>query len=152
MLEYFKTKKHSSDPVVIAQKFGLHPEQVTLSLDRLQRLGLVSIHKKRIISLGKNLKWSQTDFTSTARRSMQIQLAEKSILALNEVPLSERENCSLTIAIEKEKIPHFKKRIHETMLQLSEEFQPSTGSKETINLNSVYQALFSFFPLSNSKE
>lgn len=147
IIELSKTKDFNPDPVQIAQRLGLHVEEVRSALQRLERMGFIKTMPKGFKVLAPNTTWTNTKTTSAARKKFQRQLLEKSIDAIDHVDFDLRENGSVTVAVNKARLPEFKQKLKELRQELSEFFQ---GEKEK-NLDEVYQLTVSFFPLTKIK-
>lgn len=94
----------------LARKFDITRPQAADALERLVRLGLIEIHDNYIVYDGRPLK-TTTDIPSRSARYLQhqhIQLAQKS---LDRDPIHERDMTSITMAIDKAKIPKAKEMI-----------------------------------------
>jgi hypothetical protein len=143
ILELSKTNDFDPDPLKIARRLGIHIEEVRSAIDRLQRLNFIRITENGIKILAPNNTWSNTKKTSDARKRLQRSLLEKSITAIDHVPFEHRENASLTVAINKNRIPEFKEKLKEMRQSLASQFQ-GNGEK---GLDEVYQLTISFFPL-----
>lgn len=145
ILELMKTKGFKPDVRKVAQELGLHTEGVRDAVARLARLGFIKVTEKRWVLVSKNHTWTNSATTSAARRKLQIELNQKSLEALENIPFSIRENGSLTIAIDSRRLPEFKEKINQALKDLSDCFQPDQKS-----LDSVYQVTLSLFPLSKT--
>lgn len=145
ILELIKIKGFKADVHRVAQQLGLHAEEVKDAIERLARLGFIKVTEKSWVLVSKNHAWTQSEFTTAARTKLQIDLAQKSVGALENIAFSKREHASLTVAIDSRRLPEFKKRISEVILEMSEILQP--GQK---NLDSVYQLVVGLFPLTQA--
>lgn len=148
IIELSKTKGFKLDPRKIAKRLGLHVEEIRDALARLERLGFIQITGKEFKVLTPNTTWTNTSSSSAARKKFQKNLIQKSMEAIDDVPFDLRENGSLTVAINKERLPEFKEKLKEIRKELAEFFQPD-GEQ---NLDEVYQLTMALFPLSNVKE
>jgi transcriptional regulator with XRE-family HTH domain len=143
ILELSKTDDFDPNPQKIAQRIGVHVEEVKSALERLQRLNFIRITANGIKLLAPNNTWSNTKKTSSARKKFQRSLLEKSICAIDHIPFELRENASLTIAVNKRRMPEFKEKLKEVRQQLANHFQSSNEK----SFDEVYQLTISFFPL-----
>lgn len=82
------------------------------------------------------------EVSSAAKRRRQKQILEKSLHALENLPISIRNHSARTVAIDPEKIPEAKKRIEAFMIELCDEL--ASGSKKQ-----VYELAVQLFPLEN---
>jgi DNA-binding Lrp family transcriptional regulator/transcriptional regulator with XRE-family HTH domain len=147
IIELAKTEDFHHEPQKIAQRLGLHVEEVRNALDRLERLSFIKRNDGMITVLSSNTTWSNTKVTSTARKKFQRTLLEKSLDSLDHVPFDLRENGSVTVAINKSRIPEFKEKLKSVRKELADFFQ-ADGEK---NLDEVYQLTISFYPLTQIK-
>lgn len=147
ILELMKTKGFKPDVRKVAQELGLHIEEVRDAVDRLARIGFIKVTEKRWVLVSKNHTWTNSAATSAARRKLQIELNQKSLEALENIPFSIRENGSLTVAIDSRRLPEFKEKINQALKDLSDFLQPDQK-----NLDSVYQVTLSLFPLSKKTQ
>jgi DNA-binding Lrp family transcriptional regulator len=149
ILELMKTKAFKPDFMKVAQQLGIHTQEVKDAIERLTRLGFIKITDKKWTLISKNHTWTKTTATSVARRRLQMELSQKSVDSLENIPFSLRENGSLTVAIDSRRLPEFKEKINQVLKELSECLQPNQK-----NLDAVYQVTLSLFPISkhNIKE
>jgi uncharacterized protein (TIGR02147 family) len=144
IIELLKINKCKYNDESIAQKLGLHPQEVRTSMERLERLNILKVlPNKKVIINQMMTDWSNNVQTTTARKLLQKSLVQKSLNAIDEVDFDFRENGSLTMAINKKKIPLFKKRLNEFRKALAEEFKNDSGADE------VYQLTTALFPLTH---
>lgn len=146
ILELMKTKNFRSDFNWVAKRLGLHVEQIRSALDRLQRLGFIRIERNRWQLNSPNNSWTSASKTSGARRILQKKLLEQGVAAIENIPFELRENGSLTIAIDKKRLPEFKDKLRLFREDLAKFFQ-----KDTKNLDEVYNLSLAFFPITNFK-
>lgn len=141
ILELSKTKKFSTDPARIAKRLGIHVEEARGAIERLQRLGFVEIKNSKWVLLKPNNNWTNNQVTTEARRSLQRSLLQKSIEAIDTISFTERDNGSLTVAVDKNRISEFKEKLAQVRTELGEYFQAKG------DFNEVYQLVVAFFPL-----
>jgi uncharacterized protein (TIGR02147 family) len=143
ILELIKLDAFAFNERNTAERLMIHVEEARSAIARLERLGFIQIKNGHVKLLAPNTNWSNSKETSAARKKYQRILIEKSLDAIDHVPFDKRENGSLTVAINPERLPEFKKKLEEVRQDLSEFFQ-ADGEK---NLSEVYQYTFAFFPL-----
>lgn len=143
ILELVKTKGFVNDAQKISTRLQVHVTWVCEALERLQRLRFIQINGKRIKLLSPNNTWSNTQQTTAARKKMQRTLLEKSIEAIDHVPFEERENGSLTVAINSKRLPEFKLKLQQVRRELADFFQQDAEK----GLDEVYQFTMAFYPL-----
>lgn len=143
ILELSKTTKFRYEPKVIAARLGLHVREVIDAVERLVKLKFVRIDAKKLIVLARNNSWSNTKTTTIARQIFQKNLMKKSLDAIDQIPFDFRDHGSVTLAIDKKRLPEFKEKLLSVRRELADFFQP----ENTKNLDEVYQLTISFFPL-----
>ena len=82
-------------------------------------------------------------FTSAAARKLQAQVLEKSLVALSEVPITERDHSSICMAIDSRKLPEAKERIKKFRRELCSFLKGETPS----DLDRVYHLAISLYPV-----
>lgn len=137
-------KSFKGDIKWIAKVLGISVTEVNIAVERLQRLELLEITKAgKWIDLSKNNSTAlDPDFTTAALKKYQKKILELSAIALDEIPKSEREHVSNTIAIQKSDVVEVKKKINSFRFRLSQYLQ-----RKDVNPNEVYQLAISFFPI-----
>ncbi len=148
ILELTKTKNFNADATSIAARLNIHVEEVRAAVERLSRLGFISVIEGEWKLLAPNTTFTNTTTSTTARRVFQKTLIEKSLHAIDHIPFDLRENGSLTIAINKDRIPEFKEKLKQVRKELSEFFQPDGET----DLDEVYQLTVALFPLTKIKD
>lgn len=113
-------------------------------LDRLLRLEMISKEEGKYALASGNTSWAPTTSTTEAKKNLQKQLIEKSLVSLSVDPFDIRDHSSVTLAIKKSELPSFKKTLKEVRKQLTEMFQKPSEHDE------VYQLNISLFPLTKS--
>ncbi|MEQ1665026.1 MAG: DUF4423 domain-containing protein, partial [Bdellovibrionales bacterium] len=144
ILELVKTKNFKSDFNWVANKLSLPVVQIRDAVERLQKLNLLKIHK--------NGRWENewadnttqlTELnTSTALREYQKILLEKSLAALLLLPIEERMNSSLMVAINSADLPKIRELVKKFRRDLNK-----FVSKDEATLNKVYAFMISGFPI-----
>lgn len=142
IIELAKTKNFNPDPKNIAKRLGVHIEEVRASIDRLESLGYIQVQDSGWKLLAPNTTWTNTTATTEMRRRHQKSLLEKGLVAIDQVPFDQRDNGSLTIAIDKSRMPEFKEKLLKIRQELGAFLQPSGQS-----VDEVYQLTIALFPL-----
>jgi transcriptional regulator with XRE-family HTH domain len=146
ILELAKTENFNSKPEAIGRRLGIHVEEARAALERLTRLGFIEEHGDGIRLLSPNNTWTSSNKNTTeARRNLQRRYLEKSLKALDEIDFKERDHGSLTVAINRKRLPEFKLKLMEIRRELGDYFQTDEEFDE------VYQLTVSFFPLTQIK-
>lgn len=143
ILEFLKID-NTGNSQFIAERLGLTKEEVESSLEDLINQNFVQFNEGIYKLLKPNNNWISNKRTSEARKDFQKMLLELSLNALNDVPIDYREHGSLTVAIDKNKLPEIKEKIRTFQKDLGK-FVQRRGE-----LNEVYQLTISFFPLTKS--
>lgn len=127
---------------LLKKKLDLDKDEAQTILSTLERIGFIE-YKAGVYELLKpNNSWSTAGGdTSLLRRKMQKDILERSIVALENVPMEDREHGSLLVAIDKKRLPEFKEALRRTRLELSDFFQSTT------DYNEIYQFQMSFYPV-----
>lgn len=143
ILELCKTKGFKSDVKWMAQRLGVHFTEVANGLARLEQFGYLTQDKKtgRLQLQRPDNNWANTTKTSMARKQLQKKFAEMSLQSIDEIPFQNRDHGSLTVAIDKKRLPELKEKLNQFRLELGEFLQRDP------NLNEVYQITMTVFPL-----
>lgn len=127
---------------LLKKKLDLSRQEAQDILDTLSRIGFVKLENGAYEVLKPNNSWSTAGGdTSALRRGMQKDILERSIVALENIPMDQREHGSLLVAIDKSRVPEFKEHMRRIRLELSDYFQSSP------NYNEIYQFQMSFYPV-----
>lgn len=147
ILELTKTKKFKSNVKWISQALNLTQAEVKLAVERLQRLGLLSIDDSgRWTDLVPNASTIiNNDFTNSALRKYQKQILELSAKSIDEVDIDLRDHTSMTLAIRVEDLPFVKEKIKKFRRQITACLEKTEKTPDQ-----VYQIAISFFPLSRA--
>ena len=144
LLELAKTDHFSSSPVDIAKTFSVHVEQVKSVIDLLIQYKFIEVNSDQSwVLLKPNNTWTKTDRTSEARRLLQVKLGELSLKSLEKDSFEDREHGSLTIAINKNRIPLIKEKFKKFRHEIDQLL------KDDESLEDVYQITMALFPLSD---
>ena len=127
----------------IGNRLGIHVEEVRDAIARLQRLNFIQLNNGMIKVLSPNTTWTNNQKTSDAPKKFQKTLLQKSLEAIDHIPFGQRNNGSVTLAINSERLTEFKEKLKEMRKELATFFQ----ADDEKNLNQVYQLTVSFFPL-----
>jgi DNA-binding transcriptional regulator YhcF (GntR family) len=144
IIELSKTDDFDNDPQKIANRVGIHVEEVRDAVERLQRLNFIQVKNGVFKVLSPNTTWTNTKKTSEARKKFQKTLLEKSVDSIDHVPFEQRDNGSVTLAINTKRLPEFKEKLKDMRKEIADFFQ----ADDEKNLDEVYQLTVSFFPLS----
>jgi uncharacterized protein (TIGR02147 family) len=142
ILELMKTRGFESDASIVARRLSVHVEEVRSALQRLQRLGFIQIKNRKWILSSANNTWTDNKSTSDARKNLQKKFLTKAIEGIENISFDDRDNGSLTVAINKKSIPAIKNELREIRLRFNSFIERQSGPKDE-----VYQLVTAFFPL-----
>lgn len=148
ILEVMALDRFRPDPRWIARELGISVSEVNVAVERLRRIELIEVTPdgKWVDLTDGTSTTTGSPFTAVAFRKLQKQVLEKAIVALEEVPMDLRDQTSVTLAIDSDRIPEAKERIKAFRRELSRFL--SRGKKR----DAVYQLGVSLFPLTRSQE
>lgn len=143
ILQLLKTKGFKNDPKWIARRLGLDTGQAQVALERLKRIGILEEREggKLVDITGGNTSHLKSDFTNEQLRNFQVKALEKAITSLKTVPITLRDNTSMTLAISKEALPFAKEEIKKFRRKLTKKLEEFAEPDE------VYQLAISLNPL-----
>lgn len=140
-IQSLKSSK-KTDPRWLAKKLQVTAGEVQVAIERLKKSGYleVSPRGKWFIRAPHNT-WIDNKTTSEARKKLQKILLEKATRAIDSVPFEERDNSSMTIAVDRKMLPQLRPLIAEFRKKLRETIEKHGSFDE------VYQLSIAFFPL-----
>lgn len=144
ILEMMKLHGFQNDLKWIAKELHITVSEVRENVERLQRVGLLDIRedgKWVDLSEGFSTNLLRENETSYAHRRSQRKILEMASDALENVPVTHRDQTSIMMATSTAKLHEAKRRIAQFRRELCE-FLEDTDDK-----NAVYQMSFSLFPL-----
>jgi len=147
ILELLRVDDYNSDPKWIAESLGMRKIECRDAIERLIRVELVERWKDGTlvdVSGGKSTNISN-DMKHGAFRKMQKQLLEKSIECIDKIGYEKRNNTSMTMAIDTEKLPEAIEEI--TKFRRNMGTLLSRGTKR----DQVYNLSIALCPLSDIK-
>lgn len=140
VLEYFKIDNNATAEF-LAQRFHVSLEEMESIITQLIKLGFIQRDQNTFKLLRPNNSWVDGSKTSDARKMLQKKLTMLSLLAIDEVAIDSRYHGSLTVAVDKKRLPEIKKKIMAFQSELGQYIQKRSS------MNEVYQLTLSFFPL-----
>jgi uncharacterized protein (TIGR02147 family) len=143
ILELIRTKNFKPDIRWIASKLGINYLEVQAAVDRLQNLDFLVIDASGewIDQIDCSEIYAH-EFTSIAQKHLQKQILKKAVDAIDEVPLKERVQSSMTLAIPKSKVESARKRIRSFLAEMEKELQA-----EGEEMDSVYHLTTALYPV-----
>jgi len=127
----------------IATRLGITTTEVNEAFIRLQRVGILKKTAEGWVEEGSGTSTTVgNDFTAVAFKTLQEQILQKAITALYDEPLEERDQSSLTLAIDTSQVTEAKDFIKKFRRSFLEKF----GSPP--KKNRVYNLCLSLYPAS----
>lgn len=148
ILELLRIDHFQPQPGWIAEVLGIEEHEAEQAIVRLKRLGLIEVDSEGRWFQPNDAKTTTTGnpFTARAFRNLQRQILQKAIVALEEVPMESRDQTSMTMAIDVQKLPEAKKKITEFRRELAAYL--SRGERR----DEVYHLSISLYPVSQIQE
>ena len=127
----------------IARRLEITPLQAEQAIHRLIRIGILEESEDGVLTdvTEGNTSHLPNNFTSEQLRDFQIHTLEKAIKSLQTVPVYQRDNTSMTMAINKNAIPFAKQEITKFRRKLTKQLEAFDKPDE------VYQLAISLTPL-----
>ncbi|MBT4760060.1 MAG: TIGR02147 family protein [Bdellovibrionaceae bacterium] len=147
ILQLLKTLDFKNDDKWMAERLNLTEKEVGLAIQRLIRIGLLSLNKQNQLEDNSdgNTSHLKTSFTNEYMRNFQIEALELGIEAIENVDLDFRDNTTMTFAINKKSMAIAKKEIAKFRRKLTRVLELHSQADE------VYQLAISLTPLTNLK-
>ena len=131
----------------IAKKLGLSVSEINIAVERLFRLELLTRDAKGKWVQGSPLiTTTGNPMSAVAFRKHQAQILQKAAEALESVPIEERDNSGVTMAIHRRRIPEAKARIKKFRRELCDFLQ------QDADRDSVYQLAVAFYPFTQKEK
>lgn len=112
ILELMKLSSFQADVNWIAKQLQLSPVAVNIAIERLQRVGFILVNSDGSWRDGVGPTSMISNFRSTkARRHLQQQVLELAVNALDNVPITEREQSAVIMAIDSSRLEDAKRLI-----------------------------------------
>lgn len=130
----------------IARKLGITASQVRIAAERLQAIGFLEIDARGAWNdRSGSVTAARGRFSSAAARKLQTQVLEKSLIALNELPITERDHSTICMAIDSRKLPEAKARIRKFRRELCDFLK----GEDPAVLDRVYHLAVSLYPVTS---
>ena len=146
ILELTTVKDFQPSARWIAKSLGITVTEAKAAIERLVRLELLEVTAKgKFVNISGNNSTVGNAFTSAAFRTLQKQVLEKALHALEEIPMEFRDQSSITMAIDTRRIEEAKriiKKFRRDMCGLLQAKPP---------FNDVYQLSVSLYPLTKKE-
>jgi uncharacterized protein (TIGR02147 family) len=146
ILNLIDTQDFESSPQWIAKRLGIEKQTAVLALQRLQRVGLIVLVDREYKKTKNNLSTSD-QITSQALKAAHRQVLDRTVNALDKIPVTLRDISSVSMAIDlknlnlaKLEIKRFRRRLARLMetgertevYNLNVQFVPVTKVRELI--------------------
>jgi hypothetical protein len=144
ILNLANIKGNSSSPVWIGERLGISTIEASTAIERLCRLGLLSIKNDKLIRTGRPIVTTH-DIPSAAIRKAQHQLLDMAKISLDSDSVERREFEFEVMAINPKKINKAKNLVNEFLDKISDCLEKGPRSE-------VYALGFQLFPLSKEEQ
>lgn len=148
ILELMKLENFRQDKKWISKRLGISPHEVLSAVERLQRINVLLVDESGCWidnSQGFTTHNLGINFSSTAHRKLQATILEKSVVALQNIPITHRDHSSMMMATSQAKLEEAKRRIDEFRYSLSA-FLEDCDQKDA-----VFQLSVGLFPLTETE-
>jgi len=137
ILELMQVNGFRTEPAWIAKALGMERAEVTAAIERLQRVGLLKVQNDGTWNdiSGGNTTSIGPDMMSTAHRRLQQQFLEKASESLVKVPLQERDHSTMTMAVDRSRLPAAREKIKRFRRSLAKFLTEGDVRDEVLNLN-----------------
>lgn len=139
ILEMAALKKNSANSRWIASELGVDPNHALQAMDRLQRLGFITIENGRMKKTTKPVS-TTSDVPSSAIRKYHKQNLDLAHQKIDSIPVELREFATVTTTVSLKKIKKVKKLIQEFRHRINEELEGDDATE-------VYTLAIQLFPL-----
>ena len=146
IFELIQLEGFKNDSKWIAKKLGIHVVEVDAAIERLIRLNLVELVKGKLRQKVGFITTVANPQSAEAFRKLQMQILNKALIALEEIPIERRDQSGLTIAIHSQRLPEIKEKIKNFRRSLHQSL-----SKDKVK-DEVYQLSISFYPITNNRD
>lgn len=142
ILELITVRDFEPTPAWIARVLDITVSEANFALERLRRLGLLSAQGDGAWVSGQlTTNADGGEMTAAAFRKLQRQILAQAMDAMETVPIAERDQSSITMAVSKAKLGEAKARIRAFRRELCAFLQTDTPHDD------VYQLSISLFPV-----
>lgn len=135
------------DPEWIRKKLRkkVTPSQVRYALDTMLELGILKRNEIGKIVNGDQSTFTPNDIPSSAIKKHHRGMMEQAVLALEELPVEQRQISSLTLKFKKERAEEAKQELYKFLQEFNQKYYADEG-------DSVHQLNLQFFDLTNKHE
>ena len=146
ILELTDTMGFQSNPAWIAKRLGLSVEKTKQSLSRLEKFGLLVKNKSGVYSQTLIDLATPTDIPNKSIKDFHSQMLQQAGIAMEEVPVDERDFSSITMAIDTKDLPLAKEYLREFRRKFCKDLQANETKDRVYSLN------IQFFPLDRTEK
>lgn len=139
--EIIKVKSIDWNAQSIAKHLCISQAEAQQGIDRLLRLGLIKPHKNTLVRSPRGITTTGNSNSIAAFRTLQKQLLNRAIHAMDTIDINDRDQSSMTFAISSANVPQAKKML----ARFRRRFCSTMQSK--YEPDAVYNLSLSFFPL-----
>lgn len=145
ILELTKVEGFRPDTAWIAKSLGLPKAEASEAINRLKRIGFLNESEGQLKDTSGDVTTVDHQFTNVAFKNLQRQVLHQAMQALDNTALDQRDQSSMTMAIDSTKLPQAKTMIKKFRRDLSAFLE--NGKQR----DAVYQLSVSLFPMTNFK-
>ena len=135
ILELVAIRGFQSDPRWIARALGISPTEAAVAIERLLRLGLLETGKSGQLRAGVASTTLGAADSAAALRSMQKQVLELAIKALEHTPIEDRDQSTMTFAASMARLPAAKEMIKNFRRDLTTFLESRSPREEVFHLS-----------------
>ena len=146
ILSMMQTQGFESSAEFVAERLGLSLSVVEKAIERMARLGVLSIAPDGSWSRSKGGHRTTDDLTDTSVQKNHFQTLELAKKALEERVVEERDFTSMTLPLDFQDLPEAKQMVRKFQNELYEKFNGKKKSKE------VFRIAMQLFPLTRKKK
>ncbi len=137
ILNLINTKNFSWDHQWIAKRLGVSSFEVKIAIEKLVKAGLLNL-KGRGYEIIHDVIETTKDIPSKAIRNFHKSMLEKSISALDEQKVEEREIAGVSFTIKNKDLEKIKKEIRDFQDYLSEKYNQNKNADDVYHLESAF--------------
>lgn len=141
ILEMTHLDSFQSNPEWIAEKLQVPVAKVAEAIQKLMRMGLLSVDENSRLKVNENCTTTSNPFTNESLIKMQKQINQQAIDALDKVSYEKRSHSAITLCGDSTRIEEAKKKIAAFRRELMVFLE--SGEKK----DSVFQMSISLFPI-----
>lgn len=143
ILSYLNLPRAKWDAKSIARELKIPEARAKLSMERLERLGMVGLIDGRMKQTSKPIR-VENKISTPATRTFHKRLLERAVESLENDPQPLRDFSSITFAVDPDLVPHALERIRAFRRELASELESMSAPK------SVYNLTVQFFPVTQT--